>query len=47
MTAPVLAASGIGTRDILGLIAVGVVILVMWLLLKNLQRLVERGEGDD
>lgn len=36
------------TRDIVALVVIGIIILVMWLGFRNLQRLIEgKGGGDD
>lgn len=38
--------SGVTTRDIVGMVVVGIIILLMWLAFRNLQRLVEKGKDD-
>lgn len=36
---------GLDTKDIVGLVIIGVIILALWLALLNVQKIVERGSG--
>lgn len=36
--------SGVSTRDIVGMVVVGIIILLMWLAFRNFQKLVEKND---
>ncbi|GMV14319.1 MAG: hypothetical protein HS104_19315 [Polyangiaceae bacterium] len=43
---PSASTSGVTTRDIVGMVVVGVIILVMWLAFRNFQKLVEKDDDE-
>ncbi len=36
--------SGVTTRDIIGMVVVGIIILLMWLAFRNFQKLLEKND---